>query len=75
MLGGKSMERNINQFDISKGTYTADDIMKILNIGKTAVYDLIKDSLRNNKNFKVIKIGKLYRVPKTSFDDWFQSKE
>ena len=69
------MERNINQFDISKGTYTADDIMKILNIGKTAVYDLIKDSLRNNKNFKVIKIGKLYRVPKTSFDDWFQGKE
>ncbi len=66
------MERNINQFEISKGTYTADDIMKILNIGKTAVYDLIKDSLRNNKNFKVIKIGKLYRVPKTSFDDWFQ---
>lgn len=69
------MERNINQFDISKGTYTAEDIMKLLNIGKTAVYELIKDSLRNEKNFKVIKIGKLYRVPKSSFDNWFQGKE
>ena len=69
------MENNINQFDISKGTYTAEDIMKLLNIGKTAVYELIKDSLRNEKNFKVIKIGKLYRVPKSSFDNWFQCKE
>lgn len=69
------MENNINQFDISKGTYTAEDIMKLLNIGKTAVYELIKDSLRNEKNFKVIKIGKLYRVPKSSFDNWFQGKE
>lgn len=49
--------------------------MNILNIGKTAVYDLIKDSYINEKNFKVIKIGKLYRVPKTSFDNWFQSEE
>lgn len=69
------MEKNINQFDTSKGTYTAEDIMKILNIKKTAVYDLIKDSFKNEKNFRVIKIGKLYRVPKTSFDDWFQGKE
>ena len=69
------MENNINQFDISKGTYTAEDIMKLLNIGKTAVYELIKDSLRNEKNFKVIKIGKLYRVPKSSFDNWFKGKE
>jgi len=69
------MENNINQFDISKGTYTAKEIMNILNIGKTAVYDLIKDSYINEKNFKVIKIGKLYRVPKTSFDNWFQSEE
>lgn len=75
MLGGRGMENNINQFDISKGTYTAEDIMKLLNIGKTAVYELIKDSLRNEKNFKVIKIGKLYRVPKSSFDNWFQGKE
>ena len=47
------MENNINQFDISKGTYTAKEIMNILNIGKTAVYDLIKDSYINEKNFKV----------------------
>ena len=54
-------------------TYTANDLMKILRIGKTAVYDLIKESYSNKINFKVIKINKLYRIPKSSFDNWFNS--
>ena len=67
------MERNlIDQTNYDEiETYTAEEIMQILKIGKTAVYDLIKDSYKNNKNFKVLKIGKLYRIPKNSFCNWF----
>lgn len=57
----------------SMNTYTAEDLMQILRLGKTAVYDLIKKSYKNGENFKVIKVGKQYRVPKSSFDCWFNS--
>lgn len=50
--------------------YEADDIQKILKIGKNKVYDFLDDVYSNTHFFKVIKIGKLYRVPKNSFDQW-----
>ena len=31
----------------SMNTYTAEDLMQILRLGKTAVYDLIKKSYKN----------------------------
>ena len=73
MLEGEiNMLENINgQIQNNLETYTAEEIMEILNIGKTAVYELIKDSYINKNNFKVLKIGKLYRIPKKSFDEWF----
>lgn len=53
-------------------TYKPKEIMNILGLGKTATYDFIEDACKNNKNFKVIKIGKQYRIPKFSFDEWFK---
>lgn len=64
----ENIDGHLNDF---LDTYTAEELMKILKIKKTAVYDLIKDSYNNNKNFKVLKIGKLYRIPKESFNNWF----
>lgn len=52
-------------------TYTAEEIMAILKIGETTAYALIRDAYKNNKYFKVLKVGKLYRIPKQSFDNWF----
>ena len=52
-------------------TYTAEEIMAILKIGETTAYTLIRDAYKNNKYFKVLKVGKLYRIPKQSFDNWF----
>ena len=52
-------------------TYTAEEIMAILKIGETTGYALIRDAYKNNKYFKVLKVGKLYRIPKQSFDNWF----
>lgn len=59
----------------SKKVYEADDIQKMLKIGKNKVYVFLEDVYSNTHFFKVIKIGKLYRVPKKSFDDWLNSEE
>ncbi len=59
----------------NKKVYEAEDIKKILKIGKNKVYDFLEDVYSNTHFFKVIKIGKLYRVPKKSFDDWLNSEE
>ena len=59
----------------NKKVYEAEDIQKILKIGKNKVYDFLEDVYSNTNFFKVIKIGKLYRVPKKSFNDWLNSEE
>ncbi|MCI8345533.1 MAG: helix-turn-helix domain-containing protein [Clostridia bacterium] len=59
----------------NKKVYEAEDIQKILKIGKNKVYDFLEDVYSNTNFFKVIKIGKLYRVPKKSFDDWLNNEK
>lgn len=49
--------------------YTVKDIIDILQISKGAAYKFIKD----NPPFAVIKIGDTYRIPKNSFDKWFNN--
>lgn len=58
-----------------KKVYEAEEIQKILKIGKNRVYSFLEDVYSNTHFFKVIKIGRLYRVPKKSFDEWLSSNE
>lgn len=60
--------------DNEKKVYDAEDIQKILKIGKNKVYTFLEDVYSNTHFFKVIKIGKLYRVPKKSFDLWLSGE-
>lgn len=53
-----------------KTVYNAEDIQTILGIGKNKVYEFLEDVYLNTHFFKVIKIGKLYKVPIKSFDSW-----
>lgn len=46
-----------------KKTYTVQEIMKILNIGKNAAYQLVEQ-----KHFKSVRIGSSIRISKESFD-------
>lgn len=48
-----------------KKTYTVQEIMKILNIGKNAAYQLVEQ-----KYFKSVRIGSSIRISKESFDKW-----
>lgn len=48
-----------------KRIYSVNEISKILNISRSAAYDLCKDA-----PFTVVKIGKCIRISKNSFDSW-----
>ena len=49
--------------------YTVQDLQNILGVGRKSVYSLLK---RNE--FRWIRVGAVYRIPKKSFDDWLDSR-
>lgn len=51
-------------------TYTVDDIARILNIGRTFAYILVKE-----RHFKIVRIGNAIRISKKSVDAWLDSLE
>ncbi len=53
-----------------KRTYTVSEVAKILDIGKSSAYNLVKCNA-----FRTIRIGKTIRIPKASFDEWLVSLE
>lgn len=50
--------------------YDLEDIRRILKIGRTSAYKLIRQVHKDKEPFPVIKIGTMYRVPKKAFDAW-----
>ena len=54
---------NDNESDIM----TVDGLMEYLSIGKTTAYKLLKSG-----KIKVVRIGKLYRIPKKSVDEYIE---
>ena len=56
------------QTTTEKRAYTVPDIMEILQIGRNNAYELC-----NSNTFNVIRIGKLIRIPKSSFDRWLEN--
>ena len=48
--------------------YTVQDLQDILGVGRKSVYSLLK-----RKEFRWIRVGSVYRIPKKSFDDWLES--
>lgn len=48
-----------------KRVYTVEEISEILDISRTAAYELVKSN-----QFKVVRIGATIRISKPSFDAW-----
>ena len=59
---------------LDKKVYDAEDIQKLLGIGRSKAYAFLDEAYENQKPFRVIKIGKLYRVPKEAFDKWLNGE-
>ena len=53
--------------------YLASDIQKALSLGRSKTYQFLDEVYRNQSPFRVIKVGKLVRVPCKSFDDWLNA--
>ncbi len=66
------MESDVNHgVEVDQQVYLATDIQRMLGIGKSKAYTFLEDVYRQkNPPFKVLKIGKLFRVPKRGFDEW-----
>ncbi len=50
--------------------YDVTDIQKILGLSRSKVYLWLEEVYKLKIPFKVNKIGKLYKIPKNSFDKW-----
>ena len=58
----------MDTMNIEKKVYDAEDIQKLLGIGRSKAYTFLDEVYENQKPFRVVKIGRLYRVPKEAFD-------
>lgn len=52
---------------------TVKEIQEILGICEKTAYELIRKALKEGNMFKVIKVGKLYKIPTKPFLDWLDS--
>ena len=52
-----------------KIVYSVADIQMLLGIGKSKAYQFLEEVYKSQFPFIVIKIGKLYKIPKRSFDE------
>ena len=53
--------------------YLASDIQKALSLGRSKTYQFLDEVYEKQEPFRVIKVGKLVRIPCKSFDDWLNA--
>lgn len=53
--------------------YLASDIQQALSLGRSKTYQFLEEVYKKQEPFRVIKVGKLVRVPQKSFDDWLNA--
>ena len=64
----------MDTMNIEKKVYDAEDIQKLLGIGRSKAYTFLDEVYENQKPFRVVKIGRLYMVPKEAFDKWLNGE-
>ena len=52
--------------------YDAKEVMEMLDLKKSKGYTYWDKTMATGKPFAVIRIDKLYRIPKESFDAWMK---
>lgn len=63
----------VDNSDDTQRVYMAEDIQRMLNLGRSKTYAYLEEVYRTQQPFRVIKIGKLFRVPRKSFDDFLNA--
>ena len=60
--------------EAEKKVYNVEDIQMMLSLGKNSTYSFLDKVYKEQKPFRVLKFGKVIRVPKASFDYWLNGK-
>ena len=60
--------------EAEKKVYNVEDIQTMLSLGKNSTYSFLDKVYKEKKPFRVLKFGKVIRVPKVSFDNWLNGK-
>ena len=55
--------------------YLASDIQKAVSLGRSKTYQFLEEVYQKQEPFRVIRVGKLLRVPQKSFDDWLNAEK
>lgn len=50
--------------------YSITEIKDMLGVSRTKAYDYVKKVYKDQKPFRVIKVGDNYRIIRASFDNW-----
>ena len=53
-----------------KKVLTASDIAELLGVCEKTADSLIREAVATNNMFKVIKVGRLYKIPTQPFLEW-----
>lgn len=53
--------------------YLASDVQRALALGRSKTYQFLDEVYRKQEPFRVIKVGKMFRVPQKSFDEWINA--
>lgn len=69
------MDNTMTTQNIERKVYLADDIAELLGIGRSKTYQFLDEAYKTQPPFRVIKVGKLVRVPKESFDKWLYGEQ
>ena len=54
--------------------YNVEDIQMMLSLGRNSTYSFLDIVYKERKPFRVLKFGKVIRVPKVSFDNWLNGR-
>lgn len=68
------MDEQIEQVELPEPrVYMAREVQQLLGLGKSKTYEYLEQVYQTQTPFRVIKVGRLYRVPKKSFDAWLDT--
>lgn len=60
--------------ETDKRVYDVIDIQKILGLGRSSAYEFLGRVYLEQNPFTVIKIGRLYKIPKEPFNNWVNGR-
>ena len=61
--------------EMEKKVYKVEDVQNLLGLGRSKAYEFIENVYYDRKPFRVLRIGRSYRIPCNSFDKWLNGDE